>query len=115
MTFPRVNLGPEEPVIGWMPDKEVAPMLFRKPNITVLVAALALGAHPATHAADAAGGSREAGSQASWHSPSLTMETVTARNGAVTTQTQLQANALWGLTEATVAEKVTDGVYALRG
>jgi glyoxylase-like metal-dependent hydrolase (beta-lactamase superfamily II) len=43
------------------------------------------------------------------------METVTAPNGAVTTATQLQANALWGLTETTVAEKVTDGVYALRG
>ena len=51
----------------------------------------------------------------SWHSPSLTMETVKAPNGAVTTPTQLKANALWGLTEAKVAEKVVDGVYALRG
>ena len=51
----------------------------------------------------------------SWHSPSLTMETVTAPNGAVTTPTQLAANALWGLTETMVAEKVTEGVYALRG
>jgi len=90
-------------------------MLFRKSNITALFAVLALGAHYAAHAADAAGGSGEAASEASWHSPSLTMETVTARNGAVTTQTQLQANALWGLTETPVAEKVTDGVYALRG
>jgi len=90
-------------------------MLFRKPNITVLFAVLALGAHPAAHAAGAVGDNREAGAQASWHSPSLTMDTVTAPNGAVTTQTQLQANALWGLTETTVAEKVTDGVYALRG
>lgn len=55
-------------------------------------------------------------SEASWHSPSLTMETVTnPTNGSVTTQTQLEANGLWGLTEQTVAEKVTDGVYALRG
>jgi len=53
--------------------------------------------------------------ESSWHSPSLTMETVTAPNGAVTTPTQLAANALWGLTETTVAEKVTEGVYALRG
>ncbi len=30
----------------------------------------------------------------SWHSLSLTMETVTAPNGAVTTATQLEANAL---------------------
>jgi len=51
----------------------------------------------------------------SWHSPSLTDETTTAPNGAVTTPTQLEANSLWGLTETTVAEKVTDGVYALRG
>ena len=51
----------------------------------------------------------------SWHSPSLTDETTTAPNGAVTTPTQLEANSLWGLTEKTVAEKVTDGVYALRG
>jgi alkyl sulfatase BDS1-like metallo-beta-lactamase superfamily hydrolase len=68
-----------------------------------------------TSGADAASDSREAGSQASWHSQSLTMDTVAAPNGAVTTATQLQANALWGLTETTVAEKVTDGVYALRG
>ena len=62
-------------------------------------------------------GSLARGGQAepSWHSPSLTMETVTAPNGAVTTPTQLAANTLWGLTETTVAEKVTDGVYALRG
>lgn len=51
----------------------------------------------------------------SWHSPSLTMETVTAPNGVVTTRTQLEANSLWGLTETTIAERVTDGVYALRG
>ena len=51
----------------------------------------------------------------SWHSPSLTMETVTGPSGAVTTRTQLEANALWGLTETPVAEKVVDGVYALRG
>ena len=50
-----------------------------------------------------------------WHSPSLTMETVMAPNGAVTTPTQLKANSLWGLTESKVAEKVVDGVYALRG
>ena len=62
-------------------------------------------------------GSLARGGQAepSWHSPSLTMETVTAPNGAVTTPTQLAANTLWGLTETTVAEKVTEGVYALRG
>lgn len=51
----------------------------------------------------------------SWHSPSLTMETVTAPNGAITTAGQLRANSLFGITETKVAEKVKDGVYALRG
>jgi alkyl sulfatase BDS1-like metallo-beta-lactamase superfamily hydrolase len=90
-------------------------MPFRKLNIILLLATCALGASLATNAANAASHSREAGSKASWHSQSLTMDTVAAPNGAVTTATQLQANALWGLTETTVAEKVTDGVYALRG
>jgi alkyl sulfatase BDS1-like metallo-beta-lactamase superfamily hydrolase len=90
-------------------------MHFRKSTITILVAALALAAHPAAHAVNAPGGGPEAGMEASWHSPSLALETVTAPNGAVTTQTQLQANTLWGLTETTVAEKVTDSIYALRG
>ncbi len=51
----------------------------------------------------------------SWHSPSLTRETVTGPNGSVTTRTALDANALWGLTETKVAEKVADDIYALRG
>jgi glyoxylase-like metal-dependent hydrolase (beta-lactamase superfamily II) len=64
---------------------------------------------------DAASGNRGAQTASSWHSPSLTMDTVIAPNGAVTTQTSLEANALWGLTETPVAEKVVEGVYALRG
>jgi len=75
-------------------------------KIAGVVASLALAAGPLARAGQA---------EPSWHSPSLTMETVTAPNGAVTTPTQLAANALWGLTETTVAEKVTEGVYALRG
>ena len=54
-------------------------------------------------------------SSTSWHSPSLTLETVIAPNGAVTTSTQLGANALWGLTETKIAERVDDDIYALRG
>lgn len=72
--------------------------------------ALAVGTSTLGHAEDSV-----ARAAPSWHSPSLTMETVTAPNGAVTTRTQLEANGLWGLTETTVAEKVVDGVYALRG
>jgi alkyl sulfatase BDS1-like metallo-beta-lactamase superfamily hydrolase len=90
-------------------------MNIKMSNIIVLIAMLAIGAHPNAHTADAAERSLEAGAEVSWHSPSLTMETVTAQNGAVTTQTQLQANALWGLAETPVAEKVVEGVYALRG
>jgi len=56
-----------------------------------------------------------AASTPSWNSPSLVEETVVGPNGAITTRTALQANALWGLTETKVAEKVTEGVYALRG
>jgi len=51
----------------------------------------------------------------SWSSPSLADETVVGPNGAITTRTALRANELWGLTETKVAEKVTEGVYALRG
>lgn len=78
-----------------------------------VLATLVLGAHLLAHTAVAE--KLEAESAPYWHSPSLTMETVTAPNGAVTTPTQLQANSLWGLTETPVAEKVVDGVYALRG
>ena len=80
-----------------------------------VVATLILGTCSLARAADSAGEKREAQQALSWHSPSLTMETVTAPNGAVTTPTQLKANSLWGLTEKPVAEKVVDGVYALRG
>ncbi len=51
----------------------------------------------------------------SWHSPSLTTETVTGPNGAVTTRTALSANARLGVTDTKVAEQVAAGVYALRG
>src|SRR5512137_2484223 len=51
----------------------------------------------------------------SWHSQSLTMDTVTGPNGAITTRTALGANAHFGITETKVAESVLPGVYALRG
>ena len=87
----------------------------RKLTITGLVAALALAAHPPAHAADAADGSREAGSQTSWHSQSLTTETVTGPNGSITTPTSLTVNARLGVTESKIVEPVAPGVYALRG
>jgi len=51
----------------------------------------------------------------SWSSPSLVDETVVGPNGAITTRTALLANAKWGITETPRAERVVDGVYALRG
>jgi alkyl sulfatase BDS1-like metallo-beta-lactamase superfamily hydrolase len=51
----------------------------------------------------------------SWHSPSLRSETVAGPNGAVTTRTALLANEKWGIGDAKRVEKVTDGVYAMRG
>jgi alkyl sulfatase BDS1-like metallo-beta-lactamase superfamily hydrolase len=51
----------------------------------------------------------------SWSSPSLRNETVVAPNGAVTTSTALLANDKWGIGNEKRVERVTDGVYAMRG
>ena len=50
-----------------------------------------------------------------WNSPSLRSETVVGPNGAVTTHTALAANEKWGISATKGAERVADGVYALRG
>jgi alkyl sulfatase BDS1-like metallo-beta-lactamase superfamily hydrolase len=52
---------------------------------------------------------------ASWSSPSLRSETVVGPNGAVTTRTALLANDKWGIGNTRRVERVTDGVYAMRG
>ena len=51
----------------------------------------------------------------SWNSQSLRSETVVGPNGAVTTRTALVANEKWGISATKGAERVADGVYALRG
>jgi alkyl sulfatase BDS1-like metallo-beta-lactamase superfamily hydrolase len=51
----------------------------------------------------------------SWASASLRSETVIAPNGAVTTRSALLANVKWGIGDSKRVERVTDGVYALRG
>jgi hypothetical protein len=85
-------------------------------NRVVLILACAATALAPSLAARAQSTERAAAqSPPSWNSPSLVDETVTAPNGAITTRTALRANELWGLTETKVAEKVTEGVYALRG
>ncbi len=58
---------------------------------------------------------RSAAPTPSWSSPSLVDDTVVGPNGAITTRTALLANAKWGITETPRAERVVDGVYALRG
>lgn len=80
-----------------------------------VIAALALGAGLTARAADAAADQRAAPMDPSWHSQSLTLETVTGPNGAITTRTALEANALFGITDTKTVERVVDGVYALRG
>jgi alkyl sulfatase BDS1-like metallo-beta-lactamase superfamily hydrolase len=51
----------------------------------------------------------------SWGSPSLRSETVIGPNGEVTTRAALLANENWGIGEPKRVERVTDGVYAMRG
>jgi alkyl sulfatase BDS1-like metallo-beta-lactamase superfamily hydrolase len=90
-------------------------MLRTVSYVSPLIAVLLLAPGAGIRAEDSAATNRGAQTESSWHSPSLTDETVSGPNGAVTTRTALEANALWGLTETKVAEKVVDGVYALRG
>jgi len=56
-----------------------------------------------------------AASAPSWSSPSLRSETVVGPNGAVTTRAALLANEKWGIGDTKRVERLTDGVYALRG
>jgi alkyl sulfatase BDS1-like metallo-beta-lactamase superfamily hydrolase len=84
-------------------------------KIVCVVATLALGVCSLAHAADAASEKRAAQVQPSWHSPSLRSETATGPNGAVTTRAALLANEKWGIGDTKRVERVTDGVYAMRG
>jgi alkyl sulfatase BDS1-like metallo-beta-lactamase superfamily hydrolase len=57
----------------------------------------------------------DAASAPSWSSPSLRSKTVVGPNGAVTTAAALSANEKWGIDDPKRVERVTDGVYAMRG
>jgi alkyl sulfatase BDS1-like metallo-beta-lactamase superfamily hydrolase len=76
--------------------------------LTIAACSLAAGAVAAAE-------QRKAQGERSWHSQSLTTETVTGPNGAITTRTALTANERMGATETKIAEPVAPGVYALRG
>lgn len=78
-------------------------------------ASLVLGVGSLAHAADPGGEASGAQAAPSWSSPSLHPETVVGPNGAVTTVPALMANDKWGIGNAKRVEKVTDGVYAMRG
>jgi alkyl sulfatase BDS1-like metallo-beta-lactamase superfamily hydrolase len=78
-------------------------------------AVVALGAFPVARADDAPARGRAAAADSSWHSPSLTLETVTGPNGVVTTAVALGANAKMGVPDEKIAEEVVPGVFALRG
>ncbi|MFZ0131826.1 MAG: alkyl sulfatase dimerization domain-containing protein [Desulfobacterales bacterium] len=86
-----------------------------------VVAAIALGAcllpqsASAAQTAAAPAGAPAGEAEASWHSQSLTTETVTGPNGSITTPTALTVNPRMGATETKIAEPVAKGVYALRG
>jgi alkyl sulfatase BDS1-like metallo-beta-lactamase superfamily hydrolase len=81
-----------------------------------LAIVFAVAAPPALAAGDRSGMANPgAVTEPSWHSPSLTMETVTGPNGAVTTRVALKVNAGLGVPEQKTAEAVLPGVYALRG
>jgi alkyl sulfatase BDS1-like metallo-beta-lactamase superfamily hydrolase len=76
------------------------------------VVLLAIGTGYVGHADDSSAGGQ---AERSWHSQSLTTETVTGPNGAVTTHAALLANEKWGIGAPKRVEQVTDGVYAMRG
>jgi len=78
-----------------------------KPTITSSVAILAMALTGANSFA-------QEGGDASFVSKSLTSETVTAPNGAITTQAALNTDKLLGAHEKVVHE-ITDGVYHIRG
>ena len=80
-----------------------------------VIATLVLGACSLALAADSAADKRGAQTPPSWSSPSLRSETAVGPNGAVTTRAALLANDKWGIGNTKRVERVTDGVYAMRG
>jgi len=92
-----------------------------KPNVNSMIAfALAIvfatAAPPVIAAGDGSGKANPGTvTESSWHSPSLRSETVVGPNGAVTTRAALLANGKWGIGNTKRVERVTDGVYAMRG
>jgi len=79
------------------------------------VAVLAITTSSFGYAETSSAGAPAEQAERCWHSPSLRSETVVGPNGAVTTHAALLANDKWGIGNTRRVEKVTDGVYAMRG
>jgi len=84
-------------------------------RIACAVAALVIGTCFLGHAEASSAGAPAGQAETSWHSPSLRSETATGPNGAVTTRAALLGNEKWGIGDTKRVERVTDGVYAMRG
>jgi len=80
-----------------------------------LISTLVVGVCSFADEVDAAPDKRAAQKIPPWSSPSLRNDTVVGPNGAVTTRTALLANEKWGIGDTKRVEKVTNGVYAMRG
>jgi alkyl sulfatase BDS1-like metallo-beta-lactamase superfamily hydrolase len=76
---------------------------------------LSLGNPDLRYAENSSAGAPTEQAELSWHSPSLLNETVVGPNGAVTTHAALFANDKWGIGNTKHVERVTGGVYAMRG
>ncbi len=101
------------PLIHHNPKTRKTIMTIRGLYIQVLVAGILLACVSNGAAQTQPAATTE--TKASWHSQSLTTETVTGPNGSITTRTALSVNPRMGATETKIAEPVAPGVYALRG
>ncbi|HEY5281986.1 MAG TPA: alkyl sulfatase dimerization domain-containing protein [Polyangia bacterium] len=83
-------------------------------RIYTVMAALVIGAASLAGAQGQAKAQASAQDEVSWYSPSLTMQTVTAPNGAITTRVAAEANVGMGAAKR-VVEQMAPGVYHIRG
>ncbi|HSN57112.1 MAG TPA: hypothetical protein VLT32_20750, partial [Candidatus Sulfomarinibacteraceae bacterium] len=90
-------------------------MNHRITTIVCAFAMLVIGTCSVGHAEESTAGAPAGQAERSWSSPSLRSETAVGPNGAVTTQAALLANDKWGIGDTKRVERVTDGVYAMRG
>lgn len=84
----------------------------RRVVVTVTCAAVAFAASVGARAQPT---SAAVTSDEAWSSQSLRTDVVVAPNGAITTSTALLANDKWGIGDRKRIERVTEGVYAMRG